>query len=368
MNKKTKAIHGEVNKKYKFSKGIASPINMSASFSFNSIKESEETFIGENEGYVYSRGRNPNLEEFEEKMTILEEGSFAVSFGSGMGAIATLLLFLLNKDSILIANHILYGSSYNLIKNLLPKYDIETKLVDLNIIEKKEILRLNGDKKVVIYFETPVNPTLEVIDIRKIREKFGEDATIIVDNTFATPILQNPLTLGADFVVHSCTKYIGGHGDAIGGIVVGKDKKYSEEIRYGYMCEFGSVMSPFNAWLFNRGLKTLDLRMKEHMKNALEIVKFLRKREDVEEVYYPGFGGMVSFTLKKNVIKFVESLKVFTLGVSLGDVESLVELPFKMTHRSYDKKDVNENLIRISVGLEDLEDLIEDLKEALNNA
>ena len=377
MDKKTKAIHGVLKneKKYKFNQGIGSPINTTSSFYFQNIKESKETFKGENKGYVYSRGRNPSLEEFEEKMALLEGGSFAVSFGSGMGSIATLLLSLLEKGDYLIAGSILYGSSYNLIKNILPGYGINTILVDLNKLEAEEIKKFIGEeieeegKKLVVYFETPINPTLETIDIADIRKKFGDEATIVVDNTFATPILQNPLKEGADFVIHSCSKYIGGHGDAIGGVVVGLDSGFEAELRYGYMCELGSVMSPFNAWLFIRGLKTLPLRMAEHQKNAKAIVAYLADEAKVTKVYYPGFGGLVSFTIEGDEAKFVEALELFTLGVSLGDVESLVELPFKMTHRNYKKKEIadlmiEENLIRLSVGLEAQEDLIADLKEA----
>ena len=382
MNKKTEAIHGNSEKKHKFHQGIGSPISTTSSFYFNSIKEAEETFSGENTGYVYSRGRNPNLEEFEEKMTLLEDGAFAVSFGSGMGSIATLLLSLLGKGDVLVANNILYGSSHNFIKNILPDYGIKTTMVDLNSIDEDAIWEIYTPsdkvtgKALVVYFETPVNPTLEVIDIGSMKKKFGKNAIIVVDNTFATPVLQNPLKEGADFVVHSCTKYIGGHGDAIGGVVIGKDKGFEDKLRYGYMCEFGSVMAPFNAWLFVRGLKTLSYRMAGHESNAKAIVSYLEdevKTGKVEEVYYPGFGGMVSFTIKGDAVKFVESLKLFTLGVSLGDVESLVELPFKMTHRSYDESEleglgIDSDLIRLSVGLEDKEDLIEDLKEAFKNA
>ncbi|MCI0502703.1 MAG: PLP-dependent aspartate aminotransferase family protein [Fusobacteria bacterium] len=370
MQEKTKAIHGLTNKEkqHKFQKGIASPISISSSFYFNTIKEAQGAFAGEHQGYVYSRGRNPSQEEFEEKMTLLEEGSFAVAFASGMGAIATTLLALLKPEDTLLAHSMLYGSSHNLIKNLLPEYGIKTIMTDLNTIDEEKIGQLKAEsRRLVIYFETPVNPTLETISIEDIRSKTGSETIIIVDNTFATPILQKPLLLGADLVLHSCTKYIGGHGDAVGGIVIGKDLAWENTLRYGYMCEFGATMAPFNAWLFNRGLKTLSLRVLEHQKNAKEIAAYLKTEKLVEKVYYPGFGGMVAFTLKGDAVAFVEALKLFTLAVSLGDVESLVELPFQMTHRDYEPQELEgniSNLVRISAGLEDKDDLIADLKEA----
>lgn len=209
----------------------------------------------------------------------------------------------------------------------------------------------------VVYFETQVNPTLEIINIFDIRKKFGALAIIVVDNTFATPVLQNPLKEGVDFVVRR------GHGDVIGGVMVEIDKSFEDEFRCGYMCELGSVMSPSNAaWLFARGLKTLALRIIEHQENAKAITAYMEGEIQVKKVFYPGFGGIVSFTIAMNELKFVEALKLFTLRVSLGDVKSLVDLPFKMTHRSYDKNDIDklnidEGLIRFSIGLEDSADL-----------
>lgn len=383
MKTKTLSIHGLHHKKYSNNKELASPINQTATFYFDSIEDAEQTFECKNDQYVYSRGRNPNLEELEDKITLLEEGAFAVSFSSGMGAIATLLLSLLKNGDKLLTHNILYGSSYNLIYKILPDYGIETTMMDLRDLyrDTDTVGKGNGQYKVV-YLETPANPTLDIIDIGELRKVLGEEVVIIVDNTFATPILQQPLILGADFVVHSATKYIGGHGDAIGGLVVGKDKDFEATLRFGYMCEFGTAMAPFNAWLFNRGLKTLEYRMKGHCQNAMLIAKYLEAHNKVGKVYYPGltsfedyhiakkqmtdFGGMISFELEgdgeSDAVLLVDNLKLFKIAVSLGDTESLVEIPALMTHRG---QDISPALIRISAGLEDVEDLIEDLAQAL---
>ena len=386
MKSKTLGIHGNHNKKYSGNKELSAPINQTATFYFNSIEDAKETFECKNDQYVYSRGRNPNLEELEDKITLLEEGAFAVSFSSGMGAIATLLLSLLKNGDKLLTHNILYGSSHNLINKILPDYGVETTMMDL-----RELYSANNDKDIeniigagykVVYLETPANPTLDIIDIRELRKVLGKEIIIIVDNTFATPVLQQPLLLGADFVVHSATKYIGGHGDAIGGLVVGKKKDFEGTLRFGYMCEFGTAMAPFNAWLFNRGLKTLEYRMKGHCQNAILIARYLEKHIKLGKVYHPGlesfkdheiakkqmkdFGGIISFELiKKNnntAIKLVDNLKLFKIAVSLGDTESLVEIPAIMTHRG---QDISPNLIRLSIGLEDVDDLIEDLEQAL---
>lgn len=388
MERKTKAIHGKNTTNYSFKKGVAEPISLSSTFYFNSIEEAERTFTCELNDYVYTRGRNPVLDSFEEKMTLLEEGGASIAFASGMGAISTLLFSLLKNGDGIIAHQVLYGSSYELIKKTLPDYGIRSLFVDLK--DEGALKEALSENIKVIYFETPCNPTLDVIDIKRVRAIVGEDILIVVDNTFATPFLQRPLTLGADYVVHSATKYIGGHGDALGGVVVCKDEAEDSRIRFDYMCHFGSVMSPFNGWLFNRGLKTLGLRMEAHSKNAMAVAEFLEDHHKVDAVYYPGlpsfkdygiakkqmshFGGMVSFVIKgteEEAIKVVESLDLFKLAVSLGDVESLVEHPMRMTHRGYDAMErerfgIDYALIRLSIGLESVDDLIDDLKRGLS--
>lgn len=389
MEKRTTAIHGSHTDIYDFHKGVAHPINIASTFYFDTIKEAEDTFDGKLPGHVYSRGRNPSLDEFEEKMTLLEEGGTSVCFASGMGAIATLLLSILKAGDSMLAHKILYGSSHNLIANVLPEYGIKTQCLNLKAEEAlKEALKKNPK---VIYFETPCNPTLDIIDIKRVREIAGPDVLIIVDNTFATPFLQQPLKQGADFVVHSATKYIGGHGDALGGVVVCKDKEYDGTLRFGYMCELGAVLSPFNAWLFTRGLKTLKIRMDAHSKSAMEVAEFLESHSKVRMVAYPGlksfgdhelakrqmegFGGMIAFEIEGTEAEaclVVEKLNIFKLAVSLGDVESLVQHPMRMTHRCYTEEEcrdvgVDKSLIRLSIGLEDPKDLIKDLDQALGS-
>ncbi|AMP21146.1 hypothetical protein AZF37_08225 [endosymbiont 'TC1' of Trimyema compressum] len=388
MGKKTIAINGKNGEDYSYKKGVAEPLQLSSAFYFNSIEEAEAAFTCQSNDYVYTRGRNPVLDAFEERMTLLEEGSSSIAFASGMGAIATLLFSLLKSGDKMIAHSILYGSSYELIKKTLLDYGIEG--VFINLKDEKAVKQALDESVKVIYFETPCNPTLDIISIERIRELVGENVLIVVDNTFATPFLQRPLNQGADFVVHSCTKYIGGHGDALGGVVVCKDKEQDSRIRFEYMCHFGTVMSPFNGWLFNRGLKTLGLRMEAHSKTAMTIAKFLEQHKAVKKVFYPGlesfkdyelakkqmsnFGGMVSFLINENecqAIQLVESLDLFKLAVSLGDVESLVEHPMRMTHRGYSREEralfgIDYSLIRLSIGFEDCEDLISDLEKGLS--
>ena len=379
MGKKTTAIHGRNTEDYSYKKGVAEPLQLSSAFYFNFIKDAEAAFTCQSDDYVYIRGRNPVLDAFEERMTLLEEGEASIAFASGMGAISTLLFSLLKSGDKIIAHSILYGSSYELIKKTLPDYGIESDFVNLR--DENALEQALDESVKVVYFETPCNPTLDIISIEKVRELVGDNVLIIVDNTFATSFLQRPLTQGADFVVHSGTKYIGGHGDALGCVVVCKDKAQDSRIRFEYMCHFGAVMSPFNGWLFNRGLKTLGLRMEAHSKNAMAVAKFLEKHKGVKKVFYPGlesfqdyelakkqmsgFGGMVSFLINGNeaqAIELVETLNLFKLAVSLGDVESLVEHLMRMTHRGYSQEEralfgIDYSLIRLSIGLEDIEDL-----------
>lgn len=384
MKDATRAIHGKEGADHSFRQGLASPISPSTTFWFNSVAEADAAFLGENANYVYSRGRNPVLEELEEKMTLLEGGGFCVSFASGMGAIATLLLSLLQGGGKAGYHKVLYGSSHNLLGSILPRLGIETFEKDFS--REEDLLSLREAGVRAVFLESPCNPSLEVLDISRIRELLGPEVKIIVDNTFATPLLQKPLALGADFSVHSASKYIGGHGDALGGLVVGKDPGYDPILRYDAMCEFGAVLSPYNAWLFLRGLKTLPLRMQAHCRGAQAVAEFLAAHPRVERVFYPGlpgdpgyalatrqmkgYGGMVSFLLRgdeKAAISFVEGLGLFRLAVSLGDAESLVQLPWRMTHRSYQEGEdaFNPLLIRLSVGLEEPEDLLEDLARSL---
>ena len=383
----TNSIHGK--NKNNPEGAINPPIFMTSSFCFDSLAEVDNAFNSVEGGYIYTRGNNPTLKALEEKMAILSQGSGAIAFSSGMAGISTLLFSLLNPGDSVVTHNMIYGSSYNFLNNMLPEKGIEVNFYNLNSSNLAKKLSKNTD---LIYFETPVNPTLKIIDIEKVVDIAQEyDITVVMDNTFATPYLQRPLEMGVDYVVHSATKYISGHGDAVGGIVVAKDADHLDDLRFEYMSEHGGVMSPFNAWLMLRGLKTLKLRMKQHQQNADKIARFLDSHRLVKQVYYPGlkefsgnkiasrqmdgFGGMLSFELKlpiNKIEKFLQNLDIICLAVSLGDAETLIEVPARMTHRNYEeeklqKMGITDNLLRISAGLEECEDLIEDLARALDN-
>ncbi|HHW57632.1 MAG TPA: PLP-dependent transferase [Clostridia bacterium] len=383
----TKAIHGTDFKRNP-ENALNPPIFQTTTFVFEDLDHVEKVMSFESQDYVYTRGNNPTLRLFENRLAELEYGKGAVAFSSGMAAITSVLFSRLQPKDTVITHKTLYGSSYNVITNILPKYGVNYKIVDLTDIEE---LEKSIDESVkVVYFETPSNPNLSIIDIEKVVKISHEKGIkVVVDNTFATPYFQNPLLLGADVVVHSATKYIGGHGDALGGVAVSKDEKYIHYLKFDYMCEFGGVMSPFNAWLMLRGIKTLGLRMRQHEKNAMEVAKFLNSHPKVKNVMYPGlenfkgheiakkqmrgFGAIISFEIEggtKNLEKFIKGLKLCQLAVSLGDTETLVEVPSLMTHRGYPKEKLeefgfSENMVRISVGLEDYNDIIEDLEEAI---
>lgn len=386
-NFSTKLIHAREPEK-KPENALNNPIFMTSTFTFDSLEAAEAAFEFETDDYVYTRGNNPTLKILEDKMAEIENGAAGVAFSSGMGAISATLLSLLKPGDKIVAHQILYGSSYKLIKEWLRDYDIDGSLVDFNDFNK--LNEAIDENTKVLYLETPANPTLEVIDIEKIAELAREnDCKLVVDNTFASPYLQNPLDHGANIVVHSATKYLGGHGDLVGGVVVADSKDYAMNLKFNYLTELGSVMSPFNAWLILRGIKTLKLRMEAAQTNAQKIVDFLQAHDRVKSVNYPGLesdraanivkrqmvgpGAMLSFELDESVNKireFVNSLKYFKLAVSLGDIESLIEYPFFMTHRDYDEKrlyelGISKYLLRISAGLEDTNVLIADIENNL---
>lgn len=384
----TMSIHGGSQGK-NASNALNPPIYQTSTFVFDSIEHVEKVMSFESDDYVYTRGNNPTLRLFENRMAVLEEGNGAVAFSSGMAAISSVLFSFLKPGDNVIVNKTLYGSSYSVVTQLLPQYNVEYKIADLSHAD--ELKDLIDEKTKVIYFETPSNPNLMLIDIKKITKIAKEKGVkVVIDNTFATPYFQRPLTLGADVVVHSATKYICGHGDVVGGVAVSKNVDYIQSLKFDYMCEFGGVLSPFNAWLLLRGLKTLGVRMRQHEKNALELARFLKNHSKVKEVFYPGledfkgheiakeqmsgFGAMISFEINGDLEaakKVVNSVKLAQLAVSLGDCETLIELPTAMTHRGYPKEELakfglTESMIRISVGLEDVKDIIEDLDNALS--
>ena len=344
--------------------------------------------VGNHKGYEYSRTQNPTRHALEKNIAAIENGKYGACFGSGLAAIDCVIKMLNPGDEVISTND-LYGGSYRIFKTIFEKYGIVFHFVDMqNTSEVERVLTKNTK---VIWVETPTNPMMNIIDIAAmsiIAKKTG--ALLCVDNTFATPYLQTPLDLGADIVMHSVTKYLGGHSDVIMGALVTSDENIATEM-YRIQNSSGAVTGPMDSFLVLRGIKTLHLRMQRHCENGEKIARFLKTSAKIDKVYWPGFedhpnhsvakqqmrgfGGMISFTLKGNnledALAIVKKVSLFALAESLGGVESLIGHPATMTHASIpkevrEKSGVVDSLIRLSVGVEDAEDLIEDLKQALN--
>ena len=368
-------------------RSVSTPIYPTSTFAFETVDEGAAVFAGEKEGYVYTRLGNPTQAALENDMAFLESGEAALAFGSGMAAISSVTFSLARPGDNLVAFHTAYGGTHAFFDEMCPRYQIEPREVDFTDLAKVEAAV--DDKTSMIFFETPANPTLEIVDIEgvvAIGKKHG--VKVVLDNTFATPYLQNPLETGIDIVVHSATKYLSGHGDTIAGMAVGK-KDFIHALRMEYLKDFGGVISPFAAWLILRGIKTLPVRMDRHCATAMEVAQFLSFHPKVKKVYYPGlrthpqhelakrqmrdFGGMISFELKggRQAGRAVcNAVEIFALAVSLGDCDSLIEHPATMTHSTYSEEDlkkagIDPGLVRLSIGLEDVDDIIEDLRQAL---
>jgi cystathionine gamma-synthase len=353
--------------------------------------------------YEYSRTQNPTRSALEECIASLEGGSFGLAFGSGMAAESTLLHILKPGDHVILGDDV-YGGTYRLFSKVLAPWGIRFDLVDLTHPDSLEVAYKENTK--LVWLETPSNPWLRSADIADVAASAHErKALLVVDNTFASPFLQRPLLLGADFVVHSATKYLGGHSDVVLGIIVGKDKDCREEVAF-YQNAIGGVTGPFDSFLVLRGLKTLSVRMKQHGENALAVARYLQDHPKISKVFYPGlptdsghavarknqrsggavegiepnkreaaidaagFGGMISFLAaggEKAARKLVSRTKLFTLAESLGGVESLIEHPAAMTHASLAGSgvEIDPALVRLSVGIEHVNDLIKDLDQAL---
>ncbi len=333
--------------------------------------------------YVYSRTGNPTRTALEESLAALENGRYGLAFSSGMAATTTVLM-LLRKGDHVVAGDDVYGGTYRLFEQVLRNYGLEFSYVDPRFPERVEAAVRKSTR--MVWVETPSNPLMRVVDIRRMsRISRKARALLVVDNTFASPYFQNPLRLGADVVVHSTTKYLGGHSDLVGGATVTSDREVQKRLKF-LQNAVGAVPGPLDCYLVLRGVKTLAVRMERHDENARIISEYLAKQEKVEQVYYPGlpdhpqreiikrqmrgYGGMLSFELNGNLTackKLLGKLRVFTLAESLGGVESLIEHPASMTHASIPRerrieKGVKDNLIRVSVGIEDSQDLVEDLE------
>ncbi|SQH76105.1 L-methionine gamma-lyase [Shewanella benthica] len=366
---------------------LVTPLCQSATFVFDSAQQGAARFAGDEAGYIYTRLGNPTTAELERKMAELEGAEAAAATASGMAAVSSALLANLSQGDHLVASKAVYGCTFSLMTTQLSKFGIEVSLVDFKDLDA--ISAAITEKTRVLFCETPVNPHLDVFDLDalvSIAKKHG--LISIIDNTFMTPLLQQPLAHGVDLVVHSATKYLNGHGDVIAGIICGSDEQI-KKIKFETMKDLGGVLSPHDAWLILRGLKTLDVRMERHCDNAEKVVEYLLSHPKVLKVYYPGIegsygqsllgkqmrrgGGVIAFELDADLelsIEFINSLQLFSIAVSLGDAESLIQHPASMTHATYDKNQreaagIGENLLRISVGLESVEDLIVDLEQGL---
>ncbi|AQW98737.1 cystathionine gamma-synthase [Elizabethkingia anophelis] len=338
-------------------------------------------------GYEYSRGANPTRQALEDALASIESGARGLAFGSGLAAIDCVLK-LLNPGDEVIAVDDLYGGTYRMFTRLFEKYQLKFTFVNFDDVSK--IAELINDKTKLIWLETPTNPLMKLVDIKAVADLIqGKDILLAVDNTFASPYLQQPLDLGADIIMHSATKYLGGHSDVVAGALVAKTEELGEKLHFIQFAS-GGILGPHDSYLVLRGIKTLALRMQRHSENGIKVAQFLEKHPAIEHVFYPGleshpqndlakkqmkdFGGMVSFTFKsgkkEDSVKFLENLRVFTLAESLGGVESLANHPAMMTHASIPAEKraelgITDDLVRLSAGIEDIEDLLQDLEQAL---
>jgi cystathionine gamma-synthase len=340
------------------------------------------------QGYEYSRTMNPTRKALQDCLAALEGGQYGLAFASGLAATDTVLR-LLDADSHVLAGNDVYGGTFRLFDKVLRRFSLDFTFADTT--DPESVAEALTESTRLVWLETPTNPYLRITDIRAVAEivhAHPNKPLLVVDNTFATPYLQRPLELGADIVVHSMTKYLGGHSDVVGGAVVVKDEAIAEKL-YFLQNAVGAVIGPMDSFLVLRGIKTLPLRMDRHYENASAIIEFLEKHPKIERLIYPfheshpqykiakhqmkNGGGMISFLVKGGkdaAVKVVEGTKIFTLAESLGGVESLIELPAAMTHLSVagSQLDVEPSLVRISVGIENKDDLIDDLRQALDNA
>ncbi|MBS0200633.1 MAG: methionine gamma-lyase [Proteobacteria bacterium] len=368
---------------------LVPPVYQSATFTFASAAEGGRCFAGEENGYIYTRISNPTLALLESRMAALEGGAAAIAFGSGMGAITATLWTLLRPGDEIVVDKTVYGCTFAFLHHGLGQFGVRVTHVDLT--DPVAVERALAGKPKVVYFESPANPNMRLVDIAAVTAAAHRvGARVVVDNTYCSPYLQQPLALGADVVVHSATKYISGHGDVTAGIAVAADMEVAERIRLqGLKDMTGAVLSPQDAALLMRGLKTLALRMDRHCANAMAVARVLQAHPVVAEVHYPGLesdpqhalakrqmrqpGGMIAFELRGGIdagMRFIDALRMVACAVSLGDAESLAQHPASMTHSTYTPGErqaagISDGLIRLSAGLEDTADLVADIEQAL---
>jgi methionine-gamma-lyase len=383
----TRAIHHGYDP-YEGQGSLNPPLYLSSTYTFATVEDGSARFAGEQPGYIYSRVGNPTTHLLEQRLADLEGGEAALVTASGMGATTSLLWTLLAPGDEVIADKTLYGCTFGFLNHGLAKFGVKITHVDLTQASNLEAAIGPGTK--IVFFESPANPNMRLVDIAAISAiAHHHGARVVVDNTYCTPYLQRPLEWGADFVVHSATKYLGGHGDLLAGAIVGPKETLDQVRFYGLKDMTGAVLSSQDAFLVLRGLKTLSLRMERHSQNARAIAELLAWDDKVEVVHYPGLtsfpqrelarrqmklpGGMVAFELRGGIEagrRFMNALKLITRAVSLGDAESLAQHPASMTHSFYTPEErrehlIAEGLVRISAGLEDGEDLLADVRQAL---
>jgi methionine-gamma-lyase len=367
------------------------PLYLNATYAFDSTRQGQSRFLGEEPGYIYSRVGNPTETVLEEKLADLEGGEAALATASGMGAITALLWSFTQPGDEILADKTLYGCTYAFLTEGIRKYGVSVRFEDFTQPQRVE-QAVNANTR-FLFFETPANPNMRLVDIAQISDiAHRNGARVIVDNTYCTPYLQRPIEMGADFVVHSLTKYLSGHGDLIAGAVIGPGEDIQHIHVYGIKDMTGAVISPFDAYLTIRGLKTLEVRMDRHCQSAMHLAKVIEQHPAVAQVHYPGlpshpqhelakvqmsdFGGMIAFELTGGYeagVRFMDAVQLASRAVSLGDAETLVQHPASMTHITYppeerEKHGICDGLVRLSVGLENREDIETDILQALESS
>ena len=367
---------------------LVPPLHLTSTFAFETAEAGGDMFAGERAGHIYSRISNPTCDLLEKRIAVLEGAEAGLALASGMGAITSAIWTLVSPGDEVILDKTLYGCTFSFMQHGLAKFGVTVTHVDLT--NPENLRDAMSEKTKVVYFETPANPNMRLVDIRAVSDIAHQgNATVIVDNTYATPYLTRPIELGADLALHSATKYLGGHGDVVAGLLVGSAELIQEIRLYGMKDMTGAVMAPFNAMLVLRGLKTLELRMDRHCSSAQTIAEMLEMAPGVQKVWYPGLpsfeqydlaarqmsqsGGMIAFELEGGLEAgraMMNKLELITRAVSLGDAETLIQHPASMTHSTYTPEEraehgISEGLVRLSVGLEGVDDILADLRQAL---
>lgn len=385
----TQAIHANYDAKANQG-ALNPPIHISSTYAFDNVEQGGDAFQGENDRFIYARLGSPSQQILEQRLACLEQAEAALATASGMGAITATCWSMVKPGDEIIADLSLYGCTFSYFQHGLKQFGI--KVTYLNLTNPDNLASHISEKTKIVYSETPSNPNMRLIDIEALAQITNQyDCKLMIDNTYCTPYLQNPLVLGADLVVHSATKYLGGHGDLIAGFVAGKKEDIDHIRMFGLKDMTGAVISGFDVSLLLRGLKTLHVRMDRHCENAQKVAEYLEQSNHVKHIFFPGLagfaqkslfnkqmrdsGGMIAFELnasRKQAAAFVNGLKMILCAVSLGDAETLIQHPASMTHSTYSEEELLEHLIsptliRLSVGLEHIDDIIADINQALES-